>query len=284
MTSLTRRRFFEQAVIAAGAVSAIGQIRHASAATSDDALSAAALEGAAYFRLRAADQLISVEALRAAIASGDLAAARQAYVDARPPYEEIETLAASFPQSDSDIDARPYSFDGGENSPDFRGFHKIEYLLFRDDDLDAAAGFAETLAGTVTTLERELGEPARFSAGGHFEGMIGLAEEIGSRKISSEEETWSDQTLLIFRSNVIGIMSQYAPFSPLVAASDATADERVRGAGDAFRALLQPFETGPGEALTPYSEIGIADRKAMSDATYALRNALVGAAETLRVI
>lgn len=43
----------------------------------------------------------------------------------------LQVLAPSFPDLDSDIDAREYSFDGGENSTDFKGFHRLERLLFR---------------------------------------------------------------------------------------------------------------------------------------------------------
>ena len=69
-----------------------------------------------------------------------LSAAREAYINSRPPYEEIETIAGSFEDSDADIDARPYAFDGGETDPNFRGFHRIENLVFAEEDLEAAAG------------------------------------------------------------------------------------------------------------------------------------------------
>ncbi|MEM9781304.1 MAG: EfeM/EfeO family lipoprotein [Pseudomonadota bacterium] len=285
---MSRRRFFEQAMGAGGAglVLAAGSapslIGRAQAST--PALDALALEGVDYLRQRNEAQMALVADLRAAIDSRDLAAARQAYVDARPPYEEIETLAANFEDSDADIDARPYGFDGGETSPDFRGFHKVEYLLFRDDDLDLAADFAATLATSHEKLHRELQEPERYSAVTSFEGMIGLAEEIGSRKISSEEETWSDQSLLIFRSNIIGIQSQYQPFAAAVAAAENGRDAAVQDAYAAFRSMLEPHETGPGAALTPYSKVGIAERRSISDATYRYRDALIAAAETLGVI
>ncbi len=47
----------------------------------------------------------------------------------------IETYAGSFEQEDTDIDARPYAIDGGETSPDFKGFHRIEALIHRDGNL-----------------------------------------------------------------------------------------------------------------------------------------------------
>jgi len=254
------------------------------ATASEDGFKTATLKGVSYFRSRNEAQIQLVKKLQSAIKSRDLAAARRAYVDARPPYEEIEVLAASFEQSDADIDARPYSFDGGETSDDFRGFHKIEYLLFRDDDLDLAAQYADRLAQSHDQLQKELGEPERYSAKGHFEGMIGLAEEIGSLKISSEEETWSDQSMLIFRSNIIGIYSQYEPFSDDVKAQAEQVDARVNEAYWNFRKILEPYETGPGAAMTPYSRVRVSERKVISDATYRFRDALIAAGEQLRIV
>ena len=72
-----------------------------------------------------------------------------AYVNARPPYEEIEVYAGSFEQEDSDIDARPYSFDDGENSDEFKGFHKIEAFIYRDEDLASAIPYGEELIDSV---------------------------------------------------------------------------------------------------------------------------------------
>lgn len=288
MKRLTRRRFFNQALTASAAgltVPMLSKTSFVGAAHADTGnLDALALQGVEYFHQRNEEQKALVMAMREAIAARDLAAAQQAYIDARPPYEEIETLAANFEDSDSDIDARPYSFEGGETSPDFRGFHKVEYFLFRDEDLDSAAVFAEGLSNSHDKLGTELQEPERYSAQSSFEGMIGLAEEIGSKKISSEEETWSDQSMLIFLYNIEGIQSQYTPFSGAVAELDASRDAAVKDAYTAFRAVLEPYETGPGAALTPYSQVTIPERKVISDATYRYRDSLIASAETLNLI
>lgn len=46
----------------------------------------------------------------------------------------------------------------------------------------------------------------------HVVGIVGLSTEIIAKKISSEEEMWSDLSLLIFYNNYKGIYSQAAPF------------------------------------------------------------------------
>lgn len=42
-----------------------------------------------------------------------------------------QVLAASFPDIDSDIDAREYAFPYGERDPAFKGNHHLEALIFR---------------------------------------------------------------------------------------------------------------------------------------------------------
>lgn len=239
--------------------------------------------GLAYFRARAEEQVPLVEAMVEAIAGGDIEAAKAAYVAARPPYEEIEVLAAGFPETDADIDARPYAFDGGETDPAYRGFHRIESLLFRDGDLAAAQPFAETLLGSARTLIDDLATRENFSAAGHFDGMVALANEVASKKISSEEETWSDQSLLIFRHNWLGIASQFDPFAPAVQAGDPAAADEVTTAVEAALSLVEPSFAAGSVAAAPYSGVGPAERGRIVAASYRLRDALVAAREVLGI-
>ncbi|MEM1166047.1 MAG: EfeM/EfeO family lipoprotein [Planctomycetota bacterium] len=263
---------------------AIADEHGSSQAASDDPPLARAVDaGRRYFVKRCDDQLPTVLALESAIRSGDLDAAKHAYIEARPPYEEIETLAASFEQSDRDIDARPYAFEGGEDDAEFRGFHKIEAMLFGYEELPPAVPFATHLVESVRSLRRELDQPERFSAAGQFGGMITLANEVSAKKVSSEEETWSDQTLLIFRHNWIGIYSQYIPFDELVKRSRPSASEAVTRAYDSAMALLGGHFRPGSAAGTPYSTIGVADRRKMADASNRLRDALSAAAASLRI-
>jgi hypothetical protein len=79
----------------------------------------------------------------------------------------VQVLAPNFPQTDSDIDAREYSFDDGENSTDFKGFHRLERLLFRcaallhppdtvllqRNDCAGVKGFLQCLVDTVQCFD-----------------------------------------------------------------------------------------------------------------------------------
>ncbi len=240
----------------------------------NEQLQAAVDSGVAYFKLRCDQQMPTVKALDAAIASGDVAAAQRAYIESRPPYEEIETIAGSFEESDSDIDARPYSFDGGETDPEFRGFHKIENLIFAEEDLEAARPYSKRLIDSFVTLRKELDETERFNAEGQFGGMVALTNEVAAKKVSSEEETWSDQTLLIFKHNWIGVYSQFAPFAAMLGADNAN----VKAVDAAFKAaqetLVPHFKPGV-VAAAPYSGVSIRERRTMADASNRYRDAII---------
>jgi len=239
--------------------------------------------GLEYFRNLAQQNLALCQELLAVLRTNDLEKAKLAYINARPPYEQIEVHAISFEQTDRDIDARPYAFERGEDDPEFRGFHKIEALVFRDNNLRAAIPFAERLIGSSQQLIKDLQKRQNFSASKHFDGMIALANEVGAKKISSEEETWSDQSILIFRENWQGIYSQYRPFAPAIAKINTKVNELVESAYLSAMATIEPF-IFPNQAITvPYSRVSMGDRGKIVRATNRLRDALREARAVLKV-
>ena len=239
--------------------------------------------GLNYFKEKAVEQLPLVEALATAIASGDLAAAQQAYIDSRPPYEQIEVLALNFEDTDTDIDARPYAFDRGELDEGFKGFHRIEALIFRDRDLAAAKPYADELVTSVKTLMTNLEARENFDSPSHFEGMIGLATEIPAKKISSEEETYSDQSLLIFQENWRGIYSQFEPFAAVLEETNPDAIANVNRAYENAMATVAPYFTEGQVAAKPYSSINAAQKSEIVKAAYAFRDSLIDAQSKLNI-
>jgi iron uptake system component EfeO len=236
--------------------------------------------GLAYFQKRADEQLKLTENLLVALKSGDINRARQAYVDARAPYEEIEVYAASFPEEDEGIDARPYAIKGGETSDDYRSIHRIEALIYRDNNLAAAVPYGEKLVDTVKSLIVKLNDPKNFNSSLNYAGMLALAEEVPSKKISSEEETWSDQSILIFEHNWIGIQSQFEPYkSKLDPAIAAEVDQAYKNA----MATISEFLI-PGKVMTkPYSSVSVQQRGKIVAAAYQYRDALAKAKEALKI-
>ncbi len=234
--------------------------------------------GLQYFRELASQQIALTDSLDAALASGNQAQAEAAYINARPPYEEIEVLAADFEEEDTNIDARPYAFEAGEADPEFKSFHRIEALIFRDRDLATARSYVPDLKASIESLGAKLADPSNFSAASHWDGMITLATEIPAKKISSEEETWSDQSILIFAANWQGIYSQYQPFAQHLPEEIANAVDK---AYEDCLATVAPYRQAGRAATTPYSQVDVVARGEISRAAYALRDALVEAQETL---
>jgi len=249
----------------------------------NDRWAAAAQRGIVHLRRRTDDQLPLVDRLRDAIAGGMIEQARAAYVESRPPYEEVEVLANCFVDDDRDIDARPYVFEAGELDEEFRGFHRIEGLIYGRADLEAALPYAEGLVESIKRLRRKLDEVDRFDAAKSFEGMIVLATEVSAKKISSEEETWSDQSLLIFKHNWLGIDSQYRPFvRALLDRDQALADAIDQALYDA-QMTISPYFKPRVVAAAPYSTVPLDERRRIANASNRLRTLLVEARDALEI-
>lgn len=243
---------------------------------------AAIAQGLDYFRQQAETQQRLCADLTQAIASGDLDQAEWAYEVARPPYEQIEVHAWAFEDIDAAIDARPYAFDGGEGSDAFRGFHRIEALIYRDRDLASALPYAHALEASVAELAVALSEPARFTPEGFMQGMLALSEEVAAKKISSEEETWSDLSMIIFRHNFIGIQSQFMGFAPALSAQDSRLLDNALMAFGSAQSVLDPFFEGP--RVIRYSDVRARERAAIARAAYDIRDAVHRSAEALDLI
>ena len=237
--------------------------------------------GITYYQQQAVKQLPLVQDLVTALESGNLEAAKKAYVEARPPYEQIEVLAGNFEQEDSDIDARPYAFDKGELSEEFKGFHRIEAYLYRDGDVAAAIPYAKELVTSVESLIAKLNDLSNFDAASSFDGMIALSTEVPAKKISSEEETWSDQSILIFENNWIGIYSQFQPFESKL---DSATVAEVKAAYDACMASIKPFLQDGQAAALPYSSVTAQQRGKITQAAYQFLNGITKAGEELGLV
>jgi iron uptake system EfeUOB component EfeO/EfeM len=139
--------------------------------------------------------LAGVQKLRAAAVAGDLAAARQAWIDARAGWERSEVFTTGFvPELDRDIDAWPNST---------TGFHAIEAKLFgagRTDVENEVDGLLRRLA-EVTAIVRNI----KLTPQGLLDGVARLAYEVGDSKVDGGESRVSATSLDDMRNNVDGI-------------------------------------------------------------------------------
>ncbi len=238
-------------------------------------------QGLTYFQQQVAIQKGLCADLTAAIATGDQETAELAYEFSRAPYEQIEVHAGAFEDIDFAIDARPYAVDGGETNESFVGFHRIEALIYRDHNLTAALPYARQLEASMVELESALQDQSRFDPVQFMDGMQSLSEEVAAKKISSEEETWSDLSLIIFQNNFLGVQSQLAGFYP---ALSQVSESLVNDAEVAFltaQATLEPFFDSP--RVTRYSDVRAAERGAIARSAYSIRDAVRNARDALEI-
>ena len=113
--------------------------------------------------------------------------------------------------------------------------------------------------------------------------MYALTNEVAAKKVSSEEEAWSDQTLLIFKHNWIGAYSQYQPFDALVVRENPVAARKVHEAQAQAMETLKPYFRSGVVAATPYTKVPFADRRRMADASNRFRDAIGNASVVIGV-
>jgi iron uptake system component EfeO len=111
-----------------------------------------------------------------------------------------------------------------------QGFHRIEALIYRDDSVVAAIPYAKDLVRLWGDLRTALMNPSKYNFCDWWAGTIGLATEIGAKKISSEEETYSDHSILIFHNNFVGIRQAAAPFIRRLSSSGSNGTAVAEGA------------------------------------------------------
>jgi iron uptake system EfeUOB component EfeO/EfeM len=140
-----------------------------------------------------------VQKLRASAASGDLAAAKQAWIEARVGWERSEVFTGGFaPELDRDIDAWPNGA---------TGFHAIEAKLFgagRTDVASEADALLHSLSDMATTARN-----IRLTPQGLLDGVTRLAYEVGENKVDGGESRISGTSIDDMRNNVDGIELAY---------------------------------------------------------------------------
>jgi iron uptake system component EfeO len=136
----------------------------------------------------------------AALSAGSVARAKALFGPTRLHYESIEPVAESFGNLDPDIDAR---INDVSNVKQWRGFHRIEQILWDKNATDGTAPYATNLMADVNTLNRKVQmiqlQPAQLA-----NGAVELMNEVANSKITGEEDRYSHTDLSDFEGNLSG--------------------------------------------------------------------------------
>ena len=238
--------------------------------TVTDLLKQATVDYAAYVDSQTAMLVPAVEDLQKAIASGDLAAAQEAYAKARPYYERIEPVAESFGDLDPAIDARA----GDVPAADWTGFHPIEKALFEDKTVKGLGTLASKLVTDVKDLQTralQLSASTRSGTGDGYKpdevanGAVELLSEVQQSKITGEEERYSHIDLLDFSANVEGSLQAFAALKPALNEIDATLVPNISTRFDQLIADLDTYRSADAlGGFVLYDDLKPADTKKLT--------------------
>lgn len=204
-----------------------------------------------------------------AVQAGDLDQAKLLYPQARVFYERVEPVAEIWGDLDTNIDGRVEDFD---NPADFKGFHKLEQLIFQQQNLAGAGPIGAELLSNVQQLQTLVAK-ATYQPAEIADGATSLIDEIQSSKVTGEEDRYSHVDLVDFKANLDGSMQAFNDLVPALQKIDPDLVRVIQDRANAVNQALVPYQAQPGYLNTgyvDYSTVTADQRKALSQAVNAL--------------
>jgi iron uptake system component EfeO len=216
----------------------------------------------------------AVTALQQAIDAGDLAQAQALYVPAREAYQRLAAASQRLAELDNAINARADYFEKREQDPSFSGFHRLEYSLFQQRNLDGLAPLAQRLVNDVSSLKQQLlaqSLPPEQLVSIVVRNLNSLADV---RATSGEEERYSHIDLNGFAANLDAARKVVDLMRPLLSKSAADLLPSIDTALAAFETQLNGLKVD-GQ-FSRYDSVTADQRKQIADKAKALAAALDG--------
>ena len=196
-----------------------------------------------------------------AVKAGDLKQAQELYAPTRFHYEMIEPIAELFSDLDGSIDSRADDHEKKEADNGFTGFHRIEYGLFEKRSTDGLAPVADKLNADVADLQKRIAGltvPPEKMVGG----AAALIEEVGSTKITGEEDRYSHTDLWDFKANVDGARKIVELLRPFTVKADKDLSNKVDANFETVEKILAKYKTANG-GYESYDKLTPEDRTAL---------------------
>ena len=183
-----------------------------------------------------------------AVRAGDLAAAKRQFAPSRVRWERIEPIAGLVEDIDGRVDSRVDDFEGPAD-PQFTGWHRLEYHLWKLGSTKGTKPFADQLDKDIASLEQQM-RKLEFPPAAVALGPAELVEEVSEGKITGEEDRYSHTDLWDFDANVDGSRKLFELLTPALQAKDAALVGEI-GAGFAAVGKSLAAYTTPTAASTP---------------------------------
>ncbi|MCW2541718.1 MAG: iron uptake system protein EfeO [Frankiales bacterium] len=214
----------------------------------------------------------------AAVKAGDVAQAKALYAKARAPYETIEPVAESFGDLDPEIDAR----DGDVPAARWGGYHRIEKQLWIAGNTTGMGPIANKLLVDVNTLAGKI-KTATYQPADLANGATDLLTEVGTSKLTGEEERYSRTDITDIDANLEGSQAAFDLVAPAVKIGDASLVDTIQGRFSDLRVLMQKYALGNGD-FKLITELTSAQIKELTTAVDALAEPLAKVAEKVVAI
>ncbi|MGA5130317.1 EfeM/EfeO family lipoprotein [Streptomyces olivoreticuli] len=207
----------------------------------------------------------ATDALRAAVDSGDAAAARAAWLPAHLGYERMGAAYGAFGDAGRAVDGTAAGLPGGVRDPGFTGFHRVEHALWHGEhgpDLRRAAHRLDTdVRALHATWEQSRMDPAQLGLRAHE-----ILEDTLEHELTGRTDYGSGSTLATARANLDGTRAVLDRLRPLLRGRYPGLDgldRRIARAG----ALLDRQGPRPGHPRwTPLSRLARTDRERLDAA------------------
>lgn len=213
-----------------------------------------------YVQNEAKDLVAKTAEFVAAVKAKDIAKAKSLFAATRYHYERIEPIAELFNELDPAIDAREDDFKDGAKDAAFTGFHRIEYALWVENNVDGVQQIADRLNEDVKKLQAEI-DVLNFPPNKVVGGAAVLIEEVAGSKISGEEDRYSRTDLSDFQANIEGAEKIVELFRPNIAEKDQALLDKVDANFKQVNEVLAKYKTADG--FQSYDKLTESDRKTL---------------------
>ena len=204
-----------------------------------------------------------VGALAADVRSGNIGAAKAAWLPAHLTYERLGAAYDSFGDFDQEIDGRPDGLIGGVSSPQWTGFYRLEYGLWHGQSAGELTGVANTLAANVGALQQSwpATEINLLDIGLRTHEILENALEF---QLSGHDDYGSGTTLATTQANITGTLELLSILHPLLVTRYA-ALPAVYTWLDRLNALLAAAKTPTGQWI-PAAQLTASSREQIDSA------------------
>jgi iron uptake system component EfeO len=195
-----------------------------------------------------------------AVRAGDLAEAKRQFAPSRVRWERIEPIAGLVEDIDGKVDSRVDDFEGPAD-PQFTGWHRLEYHLWKLGSTKGTKPFADQLDKDIASLDQQI-RKLEFPPAAVALGPAELVEEVSEGKITGEEDRYSHTDLWDFDANIDGSRKLFELLTPALQAKDAVLVGEI-GAGFAAVGKSLAAYTNPDGSFDSSTALQAADKTRM---------------------